>query len=99
MARLTSRSTTSSMTPLQSQSTLVLAQRNAATATVSTRRGASKALSQRRSLMQAYLRARARAAAARQQRQTRPISDTMAFQECRRDNDIGMEEGDGGVGR
>ena len=88
------------MTPLQPQSTLALAQRNAATARiVSTRRGASNALSQRRSLMQACLRARARAAAARLQRQTEPLSDKMAFRECNTDGDIGMGEGDGGIGR
>ena len=51
--------------------------------------------------MQAFVSAIARAAAARQQDQTQPVSDTMAFQECNTDSDFrmdGMEEGDGGVG-
>ena len=66
------------------------------------RRSALEALPRRRSdLMQAFVRAMARAAAARRQDQIQPVRGTTAFQECNTDSDFrmdGMEEGDGGVG-
>jgi hypothetical protein len=98
MNRLTSRSTTSSRTPLQSQSTLALAQLNAATAKLRVRRGAS-ALVKRRFWMHACLRAKAREVALRRRHQRKTVSDTMALEKAGRDSDLGIGDGDNGVGR
>lgn len=100
MRRLTSRSTTSSTIPLQSRSALAQARPKAATVAGDSSRWSAIALSlQRRSLMQAYLKARTQAVAARHQHRNGTVSDTMALEESGRDPDIGMGDGDSGVGR
>lgn len=90
---MTSPLTTSSTTPLLSRSAPAQAQLNAATAAgVSSRQ-------YRVQWMQAYLRARAQAVAARRQHQNGSVCDTTALQQSGRDPNGGLEELDSGVGR
>jgi hypothetical protein len=49
--------------------------------------------------MQACLRAKAREVALRRRHQTRTVRDTMALEQAGRDSDLGIGDGDNGVGR
>jgi len=97
MTRLTSRSTTSSTTPLLlSWSTAALAQRNAATRPqVLTTQGAPTALQQRRRLIEARRTERIQADAA-EQLHSQSITNTKAFEESG-GREFGNDDGDGGV--